>query len=269
MTPSTFCFTRKHRLLWGTMKFLDEHCFLGPVALYKRDAVVKVADRKLTIIEHEAADLWRDYFTIEGEYVVEAGGEEPLRDLQEDIRQVWEASVETAARQYRAWVKSYLPRKARRRPKDTFDAKVHEYFSRFAAMKVQEITETSRKKIRRQLSIATAEGESVQEIATRLDKLYLEDIIPNRSMTIARTESGAAANWASHAEAEATGYVKTKEWLTNKDGRERDTHAEADGQIVPIDDQFVVGSARLGYPNDPSGPAEEIINCRCTMLYHT
>ena len=50
------------------------------------------------------------------------------------------------------------------------------------------------------------------------------------------------------------------------DDRTRETHAEADGQVVPVDDVFIVGDDELEYPRDPGGSAEETINCRCVSV---
>lgn len=60
--------------------------------------------------------------------------------------------------------------------------------------------------------------------------------------------------------------VKYKMWRSLHDSRVRDTHAIADGQIQLESDPFTVGGALLDYPGDPSGPAGEVINCRCVVI---
>ena len=60
--------------------------------------------------------------------------------------------------------------------------------------------------------------------------------------------------------------VKEKEWLSTKDDRVRIEHLEVDGQVVPIDEPFIVGGEELMYPGDASGSAGNVINCRCTEL---
>lgn len=57
-----------------------------------------------------------------------------------------------------------------------------------------------------------------------------------------------------------------KKWVSRHDDRVRFTHAEADGQIQPAEKPFHVGFAQLMYPGDRSGPAEEVINCRCVVV---
>lgn len=61
--------------------------------------------------------------------------------------------------------------------------------------------------------------------------------------------------------------VGGKTWVTAGDERVRETHADADGQTVPVDQPFDVGGEQLMYPGDPNGSNEEIINCRCTLIY--
>lgn len=84
----------------------------------------------------------------------------------------------------------------------------------------------------------------------------------------ARTEMHTAANVGSDAAARATGLDMVKEWAATDDTRTRQTHLDADGQRVEMDERFAVGDAMLSYPGDPSGPAGEVINCRCVTLYH-
>ena len=61
-----------------------------------------------------------------------------------------------------------------------------------------------------------------------------------------------------------SGVVSGQVWLTAKDDKVRDSHVEADGQIVKLDEKFKVNGEYLEYPGDPSGSAGNIIGCRCT-----
>lgn len=60
---------------------------------------------------------------------------------------------------------------------------------------------------------------------------------------------------------------KYKQWHTIMDGRERATHAIANGQTVPIDQPFIVGGFRMMFPRDVTygAPISERINCRCSI----
>lgn len=58
-----------------------------------------------------------------------------------------------------------------------------------------------------------------------------------------------------------------KRWMTRYDSRVRETHANADRQTVPLEDNFVVGGATLRYPADPMcADYGEVTNCRCVLV---
>lgn len=54
----------------------------------------------------------------------------------------------------------------------------------------------------------------------------------------------------------------SKRWVTVQDERVRDSHAALHGAVIPVDEPFGNG---LMFPGDPSGPPEEVYNCRCTL----
>lgn len=111
-----------------------------------------------------------------------------------------------------------------------------------------------------------AQDVTAREIQTRTGGV----IGRTRARVIARTETHNAANAASLEAVNALELEQVqKEWISVEDSRTRESHAAADGQLVPVDSSFVVGAARLDHPGDPSGPAGEIINCRCVMAYVT
>jgi uncharacterized protein with gpF-like domain len=90
-----------------------------------------------------------------------------------------------------------------------------------------------------------------------------------QSERLVRTEATAAANFATM-ESATTIFPKEqmqKEWIASFDDRTRSTHSEADGQIVMANDTFFVGGSQMMFPGDPSAPAAEVVNCRCSIAY--
>ena len=87
-----------------------------------------------------------------------------------------------------------------------------------------------------------------------------------RADRIARTELGKAQSYGAEIGAEATGLQLNKQWMTFIDGRERDSHRAANGQIVPMGGFFEVGIDKLKAPRI-GGSAENVINCRCTHVH--
>jgi HK97 family phage portal protein len=107
-----------------------------------------------------------------------------------------------------------------------------------------------------------SEAETIAQIKERIDSVY-EFANGSRSESIAITETGSAANAGNMQAMEQAG-VDKKEWLSSRDDRVRETHADMDGQVVGIKEKFQSPSgAVLLFPGDPSAPADEVIRCRC------
>lgn len=126
----------------------------------------------------------------------------------------------------------------------------------------------------REVETGIAQGDGVPDIAARVQTVLTatgSEYWPNRAVTVARTETMAAVNAGAYAgalrDAEERGDpAPFKVWLATDDTRTRPTHDKADGQRTLLSEPFRVGGAQLLYPGDPRGPAQEVINCRCTFL---
>lgn len=111
------------------------------------------------------------------------------------------------------------------------------------------------------------EGEGIGALTRRVRNAT--DLTRSRAEALARTEVIAASNMGADARVRMLGddAPPFKQWLSTMDGRTRPTHRHADGQVRPLRVPFEVGASRLQVPGDPTGPAAEVINCRCTVLY--
>jgi HK97 family phage portal protein len=108
-------------------------------------------------------------------------------------------------------------------------------------------------------------GESIRDLQVRVEKVFnFSDSV--RSERIARTEIQSATNRGSLEAYKQSGVVEKKMWLASIDGRERESHAEANRQVVPIDEPFIVGGSMMDSPGDTGAPPGETINCRCTTV---
>ncbi len=86
------------------------------------------------------------------------------------------------------------------------------------------------------------------------------------SLTISRTEGHRVQEKAgldALRRAKEKGADVIKQWDSTLDGNTRESHRQVDGEIREVEEKFSNG---LMYPGDPSGPAAEVCNCRCTML---
>lgn len=136
------------------------------------------------------------------------------------------------------------------------------------ALLVTRITETTREELRAAIIDAVNQFQDIDRIAKAIDEaVYLEPIIERRSEVIARTETIRASNLGGLEGARQSGLPLRKEWIATRDGREREAHRAADGQIVGLEEPFIVGGEKLMYPVDPVGSPGNVINCRCTLAF--
>lgn len=125
-----------------------------------------------------------------------------------------------------------------------------------------------------QISEGANLGEGVPKLTQRVDEVLSttgSERWPNRATVIARTETIGALN---AAKMDAYRVIVEDDpdtdyelvWLATDDTRTRKTHNRADGQRVPFGSPFTVGGFSLAFPGDPTGPPQEVIQCRCTPL---
>lgn len=130
------------------------------------------------------------------------------------------------------------------------------------------VTDWTYAQLQQALADGAAAGEGVDKIADRVRDVFT-DASTNRAQTIARTEVISASNGSAVESARQLppDVVAGKEWIATRDDRTRDDHAEADGQVVPVDGTFEVGGERLAYPGDPNADGAAAINCRCAVAF--
>lgn len=132
-----------------------------------------------------------------------------------------------------------------------------------AAERIVGMVDTTKGIIKRVLQQAIDEGLGSEEAARRLrDELKLRNKI--RARVIARTEVTAASNYGSFQGALQTGLKFNKKWSAAIDDRTRDDHKDLHNDVVGMNKRFKFG---LRFPGDPSGPAEQVVNCRCAVKY--
>lgn len=150
---------------------------------------------------------------------------------------------------------------------DQVMADVERQMADVLGVKVGGIVETSRKKLAEIVLKGQANDQTASEIADALESEFGGVIAGWRAEQIARTEVHTASMVGSLSAADSLGLALDKEWVSAEDHRTRPSHSAANGQVVSRDGKFIVGDSELDYPGDPNGPPEEVINCRCAMVY--
>lgn len=139
-----------------------------------------------------------------------------------------------------------------------------------AGQKIQQVSRTQRQEIMALLQAAHDDGLSIPK-AARAVSAGVRGISAQRAVVIARTEIVGVSNGGSLQVARLSGVAKGKTWFTAAGARYPRHHGypNLEGQTVGLDERFNVGGVHLDYPGDPTGPASEIIQCRCTVGFKT
>lgn len=148
---------------------------------------------------------------------------------------------------------------------DVFNPHVARFIEQRAQRFAVQINETTWEALRVSLSDGLNAGESLPDIAARVDTI-MGDRIRSSSTVIARTEVNGATNGGAIIAAEQSGVVQKKTWVAALDERTRETHVEAHDQTVPFEDDFQVGDGAGPSPGQIGLP-EEDINCRCFINF--
>ena len=129
----------------------------------------------------------------------------------------------------------------------------------------------NRQKVENAVTQGIIQGESVDQIAQRI-ATGLQSTNMNKMRMFARTAMTGAQNAGRQKQFEdavSRGINIQKQWIATLDDRTRDTHQHLDGQVVPVDQSFHVGTKHgteaIRYPGDPSADPALVYNCRCTM----
>ena len=154
---------------------------------------------------------------------------------------------------------------------DPFAQSVQIWIASVAARKITRMLATTQQAIAREIGKGMSQELTSVQIAKMIEKQYdswrgLGDsaMTEYRSVMIARTETGGAANFGNREGAAQTGLELSKTWISSRDSRVRDEHSFMDGETRPFNEPYSNG---LMYPGDPGGSADEVINCRCVETY--
>lgn len=185
-----------------------------------------------------------------------------------DLSPVLRRLITHSVREMRDVLYRDVRRVLRKSAEDVFEEAVVAWIAERVLDRVTSISAVYFDSVRVVLDDSFRDGLSQEETAQRIVDVVGEEYTTWRAARIARTESHTASEIGTREAAVSTGLDMVKEWVAADDDRTRPTHVEASGQIREMADPFDVGGVVLMQPGDPSGPPEEIINCRCVALYH-
>jgi HK97 family phage portal protein len=124
---------------------------------------------------------------------------------------------------------------------------------------ITNVSNYSYKLIRNQIKTGVNAGETIEEIADRVKRVYKFNSA--RSRTIARTETLKAVEGTTDLRYRREG-VKMKQWLNTGGPESREEHNNNAAQgPIPYDQPF-----QNGQMTTAEGTASQVINCRCTIV---
>lgn len=147
--------------------------------------------------------------------------------------------------------------------------RVEDWLLSYGAEKIKSINTTVQKKVSKTIADLFQDGKGATQIAKELTKTF-RVFSRMESLRIARTETTAAAGRGSLEGAGAVSTMVYKYWIVNRDGKERDTHRDANTEYkrspISLNAMFTVGSDEMLSPGTGDVPKENI-NCRCEIGY--
>lgn len=140
--------------------------------------------------------------------------------------------------------------------------------ARLEALKIQdEIDKTTDEKKKKEL-IAKKNAIQTREAIAKNIKINLLDRADSRSEAITEDIVGTSESFTREEEVKLLQKINpndtyVKEWVALLDSKTRVDHVKSDGQVVLINEPFVVGGELLQYPRDPNASLEQTARCRC------
>ena len=148
-----------------------------------------------------------------------------------------------------------------------FDRIQYKYIQLFGGEKIVNISTYTMFQVNYAVNNGLSEGKTLPQIAKDIELLGPE-FSRRRSAVIARTETHNASSYANHEmHRDFMPQNSQKQWVSTSDARTRSFHSAANGQVVAMEDNFIVNGKEMMYAGDPKGGPENVINCRCTIIY--
>jgi HK97 family phage portal protein len=123
---------------------------------------------------------------------------------------------------------------------------------------------TVKKQVLAEIQEGLSRGEDFNTIANRIRTVF--NIADSRAKIIASTEIFSGVNFSRYVGIQRSGFSE-EQWFTALDERVRKMHLDLHGAKHKVGELWVFKDGTyVRFPNDPKGPAHQIISCRCLVL---
>lgn len=219
------------------------------VIAFGGDSVIPYEDLKKSILSSTKASTATEW--------LESIDDDDPEELQDVVFTTPHGSVRMGIlTEYPAWMKSSIED----RLSETFSEPYWDDISKTTGGDINEV-----------LRKGLIDGWSIEDMAKEMSERFGSDYPLSRGRLIARTESGNALNGARSAVIDqlisdlGMQDVIKKIWLSVLGNTTRDTHAHLDGVPADKDGCWALGGIRCRWPGDVKLPADERIQCQCTV----
>ena len=235
---------------------------------------------QLDIAEAKQDKKWVKYLVSENNQIIDEflKSNKKIPDLQSKFKnsdlinlyvELYQEVGNKFARWYAQNFDKYITKNIDVEYEDIWNQKFAYIGSQVAGTRVVSVGGNRKKELTKTLKryMADPDFQSMNEVqAGRILRKKFKDMSVVNAKRIVRTESVNAANYATNQSAtDVFGKENLqKEWIATFDNRTRIDHIQANGQVVDMDKNFLVGGEELAYPGDSRGSAANVINCRCT-----
>lgn len=217
------------------------------------------------------------------EYAMQKVIDDGMKDIEKTLRKYIRFTVEDFGSQVFQNAKSELKIIETKKNEKTWSQWADKYVEKRTARAITDIEGTTRKQVRKVVQELVRESISEDyegNMASDLQDKF-ESLSSGRARNIARTEVSMASN---NATLEAAKSLEIpglkKEWVSVQDNRTRDgdgpnlgsgpDHLNMNGVRVELDDKFTVPpDTDMDGPGDESAGADQVCNCRCTLVFTT
>lgn len=152
---------------------------------------------------------------------------------------------------------------------EVFKQNMIEYLNTIGSQHIVDITETTRKLVNKALADGLAEGDTIRQVAKRIERYTLGGLGKNkaRPLLIAKTEALMASGIGKDIQAEQYPYVMVKNWVHGHPKKPRSQHEEAVKDKKSMGDNWTLYGRTMRYAGDSKGGAINNCNCQCSTIY--
>jgi HK97 family phage portal protein len=142
------------------------------------------------------------------------------------------------------------------------NSRVSDFISATTGEKITMINDVTRQRVKASLEQVMQDGFTQESAVNKINDIFENEA---RARLIAQTESTQLSGFAAD-EAFKQANVEKSQWLTTRDGAERESHAFMDGQVTLVGEDFKSGAGNTAQYPGAFGVAAEDINCRCAVV---